>query len=113
MSNLFVLAGAFFGTMARYLIYLKIGSHFRGTFLVNTLGAFLFGAVVGYGSHGSLYIFLADGFLGSFTTFSALVWETENTMYKSKEWDSILYIIFSVVVGIFSFIMARFLFGKI
>ncbi len=113
MTNLYVLAGAFFGTMARYLLYLKIDSHSRGTFWVNTIGAFLFGAVIGSRYEGNLYVFLAHGFLGSFTTFSALVWETQNKLHKDKEWDSVLYIIFSVFVGLVSFITARFLVGKI
>ena len=113
MTNLLVLVGAFFGTMTRYLIYLKLDSHSRGTFIVNTVGAFLFGAVVGSGGQGNLYILLADGFLGTFTTFSALVWETQHKLHKGKEWDSFLYVIFSVLVGLISFILARFLFGKI
>lgn len=113
MTNLLVLFGAFFGTMTRYLIYLKMDSHSRGTFVVNTIGAFLFGAVVGSGSYGNLYILMADGFLGTFTTFSALVWETQNKLHNGKDWDSALYVIFSVLVGLMSFILSRFLFGKI
>lgn len=113
MNTLLVFVGAFFGTMIRYLIFLKMDSHSRGTFIVNTVGVFLFGAVVGIGSFGNLYILLTDGFLGSFTTFSALVWESQNKLHKGKEWDAILYVIFSVLVGLISFILARFLFGKI
>ncbi|MFZ2258557.1 MAG: CrcB family protein [Clostridiaceae bacterium] len=113
MNNLLVFVGAFFGTMARYVIFLKTANHGQGTFIANTIGVFLLGAIVGTGSSDNFYILIANGFLGSFTTFSALVWESQHKLHKGNEWDAILYLIFSVLVGLSSFIFARFVFGKL
>jgi CrcB protein len=47
-----------------------------GTLLVNVLGAFVLGVLVGLAVEGDRYRLLATGYLGSFTTFSTWMLES-------------------------------------
>lgn len=73
------------GTVARYGVHLgviaRIGHPALGTFFVNTLGCFLLGLAWAllHGRdllHGDLRLVLLTGFLGAFTTFSALLFDS-------------------------------------
>jgi CrcB protein len=83
------------GTLARYglqgLVQNRTGPGFpSGTLLVNLLGSFLVGLAGQYSlSHLSISpewrIGITIGFLGAFTTFSSLSWETVR-MLEDGEW---------------------------
>ncbi len=80
---LLVAGGGAMGALCRYLVGLaalsKLGEGFPwSTFIVNVVGSFLMGVLVGLGMNSSQRAFLAFGvgFLGSFTTFSAFSVET-------------------------------------
>lgn len=93
MINLLLVAlGGGLGAAGRHLVNLaalrSFGPGFpAGTLAVNVLGSLLMGLLVGWlaaragGSGNALRLFLATGFLGGFTTFSAfsldvaLLWE--------------------------------------
>jgi CrcB protein len=76
-----IAGGGALGAAARYGVTTTgahiWGMHFPyGTMLVNVLGSFAIGALVGLFAHSfspseALKLFLVTGFLGSFTTFSA------------------------------------------
>jgi CrcB protein len=77
--------GSFIGGILRYLLSLFIQNKFLsafpfGTMSVNILGCFLIGLVFGLSDRGNISmearLFLATGFLGGFTTFSAFSNET-------------------------------------
>ena len=82
LNFLLVGVGGGLGAMARYGVESATVRYFGAltfpfaTFAVNLLGCLLIGIVVGLGSNGESLgehakLFLAVGFLGGFTTFSA------------------------------------------
>lgn len=82
MQGLFYVAlGGAIGASARHLVGIGAKSWFGtgfpyGTFIVNVLGSFLMGLLIGWlalkiSGHENLKLFLATGLLGGFTTFSA------------------------------------------
>ncbi len=95
-TTLFVLflAGGL-GALARYglsgWVQTASGSAFPwGTFAVNVLGALLFGIVYGVGTERELIppfwrAILLVGFMGAFTTFSTLAFETAGLL-KESQW---------------------------
>lgn len=82
---LVALAGAI-GSLARWqvsgLVNARVGPGIHwGTLVVNLMGAFLFGLVYAAATHRGLLgdtarVVLLSGFLGAFTTFSALAFES-------------------------------------
>lgn len=74
-------AGGAAGSVCRYLVSLASGQLFGlgfpwGTLIVNILGCFLMGLVIGLGAlkltlSNEMRVLIATGFLGGFTTFSA------------------------------------------
>jgi CrcB protein len=74
-------AGGALGSAARHVVNLASGALFGlgfpwGTITVNIAGSFLMGLVIGIGAlkfsmSNEMRVFLATGFLGGFTTFSA------------------------------------------
>jgi fluoride exporter len=100
------------GTLARYglqgVIQNRTGPEFpSGTLVVNVLGSFLVGLAGQYSlNHLSISpewrIGLTIGFLGAFTTFSSLSWETVR-MLEVGEWLNVaLYLTASFLGGIFA-----------
>lgn len=85
-SYMLVFLGGGIGAAARYwlsgLIHERLGSGFPyGTLVVNIVGCFIIGFVMGsmqerFLSHPSLRLFLTIGILGGFTTFSSFSYET-------------------------------------
>ncbi len=94
MKFLYIGLGGFLGAVLRYLLsgwFLRFGTTFPlGTLVVNILGALLLGFLMALVT-GTLYLgpevrfFLAIGFLGSFTTFSTLAYETDGLL-KEGQW---------------------------
>ncbi|HET8741919.1 MAG TPA: fluoride efflux transporter CrcB [Gaiella sp.] len=77
-----VLGGA--GTLLRFrldgVVQQRAGGSFPlGTLTVNLLGSFCLGLLVGAGVGDTLLVVLGTGFLGSFTTFSTWMFETERS----------------------------------
>ncbi len=101
-------AGAF-GALARYLlgrfIAERADSAFPwGTFVINISGAFLIGllfALAGQKFLASwLQVILATGFLGGYTTFSAMSWEGLQLARGGSTRQSVLYLSASVALGL-------------
>lgn len=79
-----VAVGGGIGSLARYLLSQRIqllwGGFHWGTVVVNTLGCFLFGLIIGSlaekaGVPPILRLAITTGFLGGFTTFSTFSYE--------------------------------------
>jgi len=101
--------GSFLGGILRYLlsqiIHTKVLSTFPfGTLIVNIAGCFLIGLVYGLSVKINLTqewrLFLATGFLGGFTTFSAFSNETVGMLRDGQLWYASAYVSSSVFIGL-------------
>ena len=109
-SILFVGIGSFFGGALRYAVSLLMKNLSYqgfpwGTFTVNLLGCFLLGlifALLGkYSSlNSSLYLLLATGFCGGFTTFSTFANESLQMLQSGNIVGFVTYIALSIILGI-------------
>ena len=100
-------AGAL-GATARYLLDGAVQSHATGrlpwgTFVVNVTGSLLAGLVTGAALYHALptapRVWLAVGFAGSYTTFSALTFETVRLIEEGTLAGGFLNAVGSLVVG--------------
>ncbi|MDR4948023.1 fluoride efflux transporter CrcB [Neobacillus cucumis] len=109
-----VAIGGFFGAMSRFGLSNLIKGKYPTTFpfatlLINLLGSFLLGIIVGANLGNSLRLLLGTGFMGAFTTFSTFKLETIQLHEKGKWNVLILYLITSYLFGILlAFIGIRF-----
>jgi CrcB protein len=101
------LAGSL-GALARYLVGRAIaervgGSFPLGTVFINVSGAFLIGLLFALSGRKllapSLYLVLATGFLGGYTTFSTMSWEGIQLIRSGSLRQSVLYIGSTVALG--------------
>ncbi|SHG17047.1 fluoride efflux transporter CrcB [Flagellimonas flava] len=106
---LLVFLGGGLGSALRYLISkplnIVLQNFFLGTFLVNIVGCFLIGIILGVSSKNNLLspnstLFLATGFCGGFTTFSAFAFEKHSFLKNSELFNFSLYTIASIAIGI-------------
>jgi CrcB protein len=100
-----VAAGGFAGAVARYAASRWVSARFPsrfplGTLLVNVLGSFLLGWIVGAGVDERWVLLLGTGFMGAFTTFSTLNVEMVN-LFRNGAWKiGLQYAGLTLVLGI-------------
>ncbi len=104
-----VLSGAGLGGLARYIIgtaiTARLGGRFPfGTLTINITGSFLAGAVMillteRLAAHDNWRLFLVVGFLGGYTTFSAMEYETFLAVRAREGWTAMGYVAASVILG--------------
>ncbi|WP_318344577.1 fluoride efflux transporter CrcB [Flagellimonas baculiformis] len=113
-----VFLGGGLGSVLRYLISKPLNplfqNFFLGTFLVNMIGCLLIGFVLGLTSKGNLLssngaLFLATGFCGGFTTFSAFAFEKHHLLRSNELLSFALYLFSSVGVGILAVVLGLWL----
>ncbi|GAB4451702.1 MAG: fluoride efflux transporter CrcB [Bacteroidia bacterium] len=106
--------GGFIGSVARYYLSLIVTKIFPltfpvGTFTVNILGSFLIGLIYEtteqYPPLVGARLFLATGFCGGFTTFSALSLESLSLLEKNEYLLFIGYVLSSIIIGIISVVL--------
>lgn len=115
LDCLIVGCGGFVGAVLRYLIGLipmEMESGFPiKTFFINVVGAFVIGLVVALAGKNAITprmtLFLKVGICGGFTTFSSFALETDQLMAKGANSTALLYVIFSLVLGIFAVYFAQ------
>ncbi len=100
MTLVYVALGGALGSSARYLLAGAINRHGpvyspAGTFAVNILGCFVFGAIVALADRrmplsASARAFIVVGVLGGFTTFSSYTFETFVLMRQAHLWRALL-----------------------
>jgi len=85
MTPLYLIIGGSLGTLARYYGATRVAewanSNAAGVFAVNIVGAFMIGLFLALseergGFSREARLLVATGFLGAFTTFSAITWDT-------------------------------------
>jgi fluoride exporter len=111
LSYVFVGIGGFLGANARLVVAQAIGTAVStrfplGTFVINIVGSFLLGVLgtlvpqrMSPGSEG-LRLALGVGFLGAFTTFSTLEFESHTLLEGGEFFLAMLNMIGSLVVGL-------------
>nr|WP_298790948.1 fluoride efflux transporter CrcB [uncultured Allomuricauda sp.] len=106
---LLVFLGGGLGSALRFIISRPLNTvlqnFFLGTFLVNIIGCLLIGVILGLSVRNNLLasnttLFLATGFCGGFTTFSAFAFEKHSLLKSSELFHFSVYTITSIVVGI-------------
>jgi fluoride exporter len=103
-------AGGFLGSVMRYGSYQLMSKIFQtnhpiGTFFVNIIGSLMIGLVLGFFDKGGMVsnnwkLFLAVGFCGGFTTFSAFALENFNFLQSQQFMLSLLYMGISLFLGL-------------
>lgn len=104
-------AGGFLGAAGRYLIGRLFGAFWKrdfplATFVVNMLGSFALGLLVSHPHfistlmEGSARLALSAGFMGSFTTFSTLMYESFMLAERGNLSLSAANIILSIITGL-------------
>jgi fluoride exporter len=93
------------GAVARFLIDGSISARREatfplGTFTINTVGAFVLGVLTGASVTGAWLFILGTGFLGSFTTFSTWMFETNRLAEDGEEGVAVANLGISIVVGL-------------
>ncbi len=108
IKNIFIVgAGGFLGSVIRLLCYqfIKSQDSFIITTLINCVGSFAIGLIIGLHmknqsiSH-QWKLFLATGLCGGFTTFSTFSWENLQLIQTGKYIIALFNIIASLLFGI-------------
>lgn len=110
-----VATGAVLGALMRW----QVGVWFNpilpgiglGTLLVNVVGCFFAGIVLSFTLEDKALLFLVTGFLGSFTTFSALSSEVVTLLfahrYSSAAFLLLAHLVLGIVATISGFVLVR------
>jgi len=109
IENLLLVAiGGFFGAIARYYVVRSLTKNFRGTFphatlFVNSLGAYVFGFLVGIEISSAFNLLIGVGFFGAFTTFSTINAELV-TFMREKNW--VFFANYAILTYMFGIVLA-------
>jgi crcB protein len=106
---LFVALGGGLGSVLRYLTSFWMGKSYSsafplGTFIINVLGCFVIGFLIGLSSktllNEELRLLLVVGFCGGYTTFSTFSAENMKLLETGNYLTLTLYIVASVLLGL-------------
>jgi CrcB protein len=106
------------GALARFGLTLfvadRLHPHFpAGTLLVNLSGAFLLGLLAGASVEGDARLLLGAGLLGSYTTFSTWMVETQRIGEAGKRRIAVLNVLLSIALGLAGAALGRILGGAL
>lgn len=102
--------GGALGANARYAVGLWAGSRWGvafpwGTLLINVTGSFLLAFYLTlvterFSGRSTTRLFVATGFLGTFTTFSTFSYETVQLVQDGEIFRALVYVVASLVAGL-------------
>lgn len=100
------------GALARFGLTLLVADRLHphlplGTLAVNVSGAFLLGFLAGTTNDGDARLLLGAGLLGSYTTFSAWMLETQRLEEAGRRRLAVTNIVFSVAFGLAAIALGR------
>lgn len=100
------------GALARFGLTLLVADRLHphlplGTMAVNVSGSFLLGLLVGTGLDGDARLVLGAGALGSYTTFSTWVLETQRIGEAGKGRVAVANIVLSIALGLTAAYLGR------
>jgi len=108
-----LIIGGAVGTIARYLlagvVYRTMGTSFPyGTLVVNVSGCFILGILASLADKKFILgpdarILLMIGFCGAFTTFSTLIFESDNLIRNGEALRAFINVFVSIVLGFILF----------
>ena len=106
------------GALARFGLTLLVADRLHphlplGTMAVNVSGAFLLGLLVGLSPGDDARLVLGAGALGSYTTFSAWMLETQRVREAGKGRIAVANVLLSVVLGLGTVALGRALGGRL
>jgi fluoride exporter len=104
MSWLLVLVGGAVGAPVRYLVDRSIATRTRsvlpvGTLVVNVVGCFVLGCLVGASSE-NVRLLVGTGFCGGLTTFSTFGYETSRLVSEGSDRAALANVVLSVGLGL-------------
>lgn len=119
MKNLvLVFIGGGFGSSLRYIIGKYLNNPESGipygTFAANIIGSLLIGLILGFAAkndtlNSNQTLFLATGFCGGFTTFSAFAYENYFFLKSGDFFSFALYTVASFAIGFLAVFLGMFL----
>jgi len=100
------------GALARFGLTLLVADRLHphlplGTMAVNVSGAFLLGLLVGTGLDGDARLVLGAGALGSYTTFSTWMLETQRVGEAGKGRLAVTNVLLSIALGLAAVALGR------
>lgn len=100
------------GALARFGLTLLVADRFHphlplGTMAVNVSGAFLLGLLVGLSPGHDARLVLGAGALGSYTTFSTWMLETQRVGEAGKGRLAVVNVLFSIALGLTAAYLGR------
>jgi fluoride exporter len=100
------------GATGRFLLDALIGERAGrgfplGTLTVNTTGALLLGVLTGLSAKGSLLVLAGAAALGSYTTFSTWMFESQRLAEDTQLLRSVLNLLLSLAVGLGAVALGR------
>lgn len=104
---IFVAFGGAMGSVFRYVTAMIVSTKKfpASTFLVNIIGSFLIGILMGYllkqTNNQNWQLLMVTGFCGGFTTFSAFSWDVILLMQQARYATAIFYVVATFVLSIF------------
>ena len=75
--------------------------------LINVVGCFVLGVILGKKVKENLYLLLGAGFCGGLTTFSTFAVDAASLLKDSYLKEAIIYIFLSVIISMFSFLVGN------
>ena len=105
VDALLVALGAAVGAPLRYLVNHAVrerlgGTPVAGTLVVNVVGSFVLGLLVGLGTEGWPFVLVGVGFCGAFTTFSTLAVELWDAMSDDRYPHAATNVVLSLSLGL-------------